>query len=471
MEIYNTLTRKKEEFKPLKRGEVSIYVCGPTVYDYPHIGHARTYMAFDCFVRYLRFKGYKVKYVMNITNVDDKIIDRAVERGEDPVKLANKFGEIFFEEIDALGIARADAHPRVTEHIPEIIETIQRILDNGCAYVANGDVYFSVDKVKEYGKLSHQRLKDMIAGARVEIRIKKRHPMDFALWKQAKEGEPSWTSPWGKGRPGWHIECSTMSSKYLGEQFDIHGGALDLIFPHHENEILQSEAATSKKPFVKYWMHTGFLNVEGAKMSKSLGNFITIRELLEKYDADSFRFLVLLAHYRSAIDFSYDGLEKAKKALERIHNTMEYARSLSRSEAASDLVKETRKKFFEALDDDFNTPKALAVLFDFCKEVNKLESASNEVLGFLEEALEIFGLSSGKTLSEASREKIAELIRSLGHEVEDIGEDSLLKRIAAIRDRFREKGDYNTSDDIRKKLEELGITLEDTKRGTIWKIK
>ncbi|MFQ5815800.1 MAG: cysteine--tRNA ligase, partial [Candidatus Hydrothermarchaeaceae archaeon] len=255
MLLYNTLTRRKEEFEPLREGEVGIYVCGPTVYDYPHIGHARTYIAFDALVRYIRYRGYGVEYVMNITNVDDKIIRRANERGEDPQLLADGFEDIFFEDMSALGVSRADFNPRVTDHMDGIIETIEGIIRNGYAYVAGGDVYFSVGKVEDYGVLSHQSLGEMIAGGRVKPSGRKRDPMDFALWKEAKEGEPYWDSPWGRGRPGWHIECSTMSSRYLGEQFDIHGGAIDLIFPHHENEILQSEAATGKKPFVRHWIH------------------------------------------------------------------------------------------------------------------------------------------------------------------------------------------------------------------------
>ncbi len=472
MKIYNTLTRKEEEFVPLKKGEVGIYVCGPTVYDYPHIGHARTYIAFDAFVRYLRKKGYRVKYVMNITNVDDKIINRAAESGEDPQQLADRFERIFFEDMDELGLPRADAHPRVTDHIEDIIETIKRIIDSGYAYVADGDVYFSVRKVEDYGRLSKQSLDELLAGARVEPSEKKRDPMDFALWKAAKPDEPAWDSPWGRGRPGWHIECSTMSSKYLGEQFDVHGGAIDLIFPHHENEILQSEAASGRRPFVKYWLHTGFLNVGGEKMSKSLSNFITIRDLLERYDAASFRFFALLAHYRSPIDFTYEGLEKAKSGFERLYNTLEYARSLKRSRAGEALVRKSRKEFYLALDDDFNTPRAIAVLFDLAKEINKMSSASQKVLEFFEEALDVLGLKAERAqLSVDATKKIVEILKELGRKVVSEKGEELLADVIRTREELRAKGDYAASDRIRSRLEEMGIVLEDTKKGTTWKVK
>ncbi len=470
MLLYNTLTRRKEEFEPIKEGEVGIYVCGPTVYDYPHIGHARTYIAFDALVRYLKYTGFKVKYVMNITNVDDKIINRANEMGKDPQQLADEFEEIFFEDMKSLDISRADHHPRVTDHIEGVIETIERIIHNGYAYVAVGDVYFSVGKVEEYGKLSHQSLDEMIAGARVEPSEKKRDPMDFALWKMAKEGEPSWDSPWGKGRPGWHIECSTMSSEYLGESFDIHGGAMDLIFPHHENEILQSEAATGETPFVKYWVHTGFLNVEGEKMSKSLGNFITIKELLEKHDARVFRFFVLLSHYRSPIDFSNEALDKAKLGLERLYDTIERARSLKVAEKTK-LAEETKKKFLSALDDDFNTPKAIAVLFDLAKEVNKMEAVSEDVVLFFDEALDVLGLVRVARLTETARDKVLGLIEALGSSAAATDDESLLKTIVERRNAYRRRGDYSTTDKIRRELADVGVILEDTAEGTTWKLR
>jgi cysteinyl-tRNA synthetase len=471
LKIYNTLTRRKEKFVPIRKGKVGIYVCGPTVYDYPHIGHARTYIAFDALVRYFRHRGYKVKYVMNITNVDDKIIKRANELGEDPIELAEKFENIFFEDMEALGIPRADFHPRVTDHIDKIIEIIKAIIENRYAYVANGDVYFSIRKVKYYGKLSRQSLTEMVAGARVEPSEKKRDPMDFALWKEAKEGEPSWDSPWGKGRPGWHIECSAMSSEYLGEQFDIHGGAMDLIFPHHENEILQSEAAFGKKPFVRYWVHTGFLNVEGEKMSKSLGNFITIRELLERYDPSAFRFFVLLSHYRSPIDFSYDALEKAKLGLERLYNALDYARLVEVTGIKTNSVREAKKKFSDALDNDFNTPRAIAVLFSLAKEINKLDKVGDDAVGFLEEALDVLGLKERTGLSEEARASILELIEELGGMAASTDDESLVKTIINLRNEYRRRGDYASSDRIRRKLGEVGVILEDTTQGTTWKFR
>ncbi len=448
-----------------------MYVCGPTVYDYPHIGHARTYMAFDALVRYLRRKDYRVTYVMNITNVDDKIINRARESGEDPQSLADKFESIFFEDMLALGISKADFHPRVTDHMDGIIDTIGRIIRNGYAYVADGDVYFSVGKVKDYGKLSHQSMKELIAGARVEPSEKKKDPMDFALWKSAKEGEPFWESPWGRGRPGWHIECSTMSSKYLGDQFDIHGGALDLIFPHHENEILQSEAATGKKPFVKYWLYTGFLNVGGEKMSKSLGNFITIREILGKYDARVFRFFALLAHYRSPIDFTYEALDDARNGLERLYTSVDYARSLKKSKKKTRLVQETTQSFFDALDDDFNTPRAIALLFDFAKEVNKMSEVSKDVVSFFEDALDILGLTRVVRLAEGAKKKILEMIEGFGYTPSGSDDAAIMKTVIEIRNSCRRKGDYATSDKIRRELEGVGVILEDTAEGTTWKLR
>ncbi|MBI5253844.1 MAG: cysteine--tRNA ligase [Euryarchaeota archaeon] len=472
LRIYNTLTRRKEKFVPREGKKVGMYVCGPTVYDYPHIGHARTYVAFDIIVRYLRFKDYDVKYVVNITNVDDKIIKRANEAGEEPLKLADRFEKIFFEDMQALGIEKADAYPRVTEHIPEIVALVRKLIENGCAYEIEGDVYYSVEKVGKYGALSRQSLKEMMAGARIEVDERKRYPMDFALWKKAKPGEPSWQSPWGRGRPGWHIECSAMLMKHLGEQFDIHGGAVDLISPHHENEILQSEGATGKKPFVKYWLHTGFLKVEGEKMSKSLGNFITVRELLQKYDSNSFRFLVVSAHYRSPIDFSYGSLEKSKKSLERLLNTAEFVKTFKEGQSnLGNLLKKARKEFEAAMDDDFNTPQALAALFDFSKEVRKLKCGSREVVAqtsdFLKSALNIFGiLVREKEIPGEAKRKLTEVAKKFGIRVE--GE--VIESIVKAREELRKKKDYKTSDEIRAELQKIGILLENEEEKTVWKI-
>lgn len=481
MLLYNTLSRKKEEFIPLKEGQVGIYVCGPTVYDYPHIGHARTYIAFDVLVRYLRYKGYQVKYVVNITNVDDKIIKRAQEVRKDPIELADEFEKVFHEDMAALGIKSPDIYPRVIDHMKEIIDLITRILKKGYAYEANGDVYYSVKKVQDYGKLSRQSLEDMIAGARVEVDTRKRHPMDFALWKESKKGEVSWSSPWGNGRPGWHIECSAMSTKYLGDAFDIHGGAIDLVFPHHENEILQVEGATGRE-FVKYWLHTGFLNVEGEKMSKSLGNFITIRGLLKRYPPDVFRFFVLGAHYRSPIDFSYEELGKASRSLERLINAVEHLKeSEGKAGGSSDrlgiLLKRAEKEFFTAIEDDFNTPVALAVIYNFIRDVYKIDLSAERKrnvqssLGFFEDIARIFGISLIKKFPPGLENKLMTLANSMGIKDEEIGVEELIREIIKIRAKFRDAGNYKHADKIRDELKEIGIVLEDEGEETVWRVK
>ncbi|RLG56336.1 MAG: cysteine--tRNA ligase [Candidatus Hydrothermarchaeota archaeon] len=472
MKFYNTLTRKKEEFIPLEGNTVKIYVCGPTVYDSPHIGHARTYIAFDAIRRYLKYKGYDVIYVVNITNVDDKIINRAKELGEHPLKLAERYEREFFDAMEKLNVEKADFSPRVTEHMQDIINFIQKLIEKGYAYVSEGDVYFSVEKFKEYGKLSHQSLKEIKAGARVEISEKKRNPLDFALWKKAKEGEISWSSPWGEGRPGWHIECSTMSMKYLGETLDIHGGAQDLIFPHHENEIAQSEALTGKT-FVRYWLHTGFLLVKGEKMSKSLGNFITIDELLKTYDANSFRFLVLQTHYRSPIDFSFENLEKAKRAYKRLANALDYLKQKlegANGEDNTKVLEQYKEKFFEALDDDFDTPKAFAILFDFVNFVYKSRmdrKSAEEAIKFFVDVFKIFGFKLEKKID---REKLISLAEEFISEVENKEEKELIEILIEIRAEHRRKKDYKIADYIRDKLKEAGVIVEDLGGKTRWRL-
>ncbi len=472
MKFYNTLTRKKEEFIPLEGNTVKIYVCGPTVYDSPHIGHARTYIAFDAIRRYLKYKGYDVIYVVNITNVDDKIINRAKELGEHPLKLAERYEREFFDAMEKLNVEKADFSPRVTEHMQDIINFIQKLIEKGYAYVSEGDVYFSVEKFKEYGKLSHQSLKEIKAGARVEISEKKRNPLDFALWKKAKEGEISWPSPWGEGRPGWHIECSTMSMKYLGETLDIHGGAQDLIFPHHENEIAQSEALTGKT-FVRYWLHTGFLLVKGEKMSKSLGNFITIDELLKTYDANSFRFLVLQTHYRSPIDFSFENLEKAKRAYKRLANALDYLKQKlegANGEDNTKVLEQYKEKFFEALDDDFDTPKAFAILFDFVNFVYKSRmdrKSTEEAIKFFEDVFKIFGFKLEKKIDRA---KLISLAKEFISEVENKEEKELIEILIEIRAEHRRKKDYKIADYIRDKLKEAGVIVEDLGGKTRWRL-
>ncbi len=468
--IYNTQTRQKEEFRPLREGEVRMYVCGPTVYDYTHIGHARTYIAFDVVRRYFEHKGYTVLMVMNFTDIDDKIIKRANETGEDPKKLAEKFLRYFLEDMAALKVKPADVYPRVTEHIGDIIEFIRKLQEKGYAYEGSDGVYFEVRKFKDYGKLSGIKVEDLVKGARVEPGEGKKNPEDFALWKKAKPGEPKWSSPWGEGRPGWHIECSTMSTKYLGESFDIHGGGNDLIFPHHENEIAQTEACTGHE-WVRYWMHTGFLMVNGEKMSKSLGNFITIREALKRYDPEVIRLFVLQRHYRSPLDYTEKGMEHAKNNLERLYNTLENIRvAMERAEIsfrweepefeAYEAIRNAREKFYEAMDDDFNTAEALKAVFEASNAINRYltqvetpkESILRKAWEFFRAVSEVFGI-----FEDYFREQKA------GEEGE------LIKLLIEVRSQLRKERNFALADKIRAELRELGIQLEDTPQGTVWK--
>ncbi len=468
--IYNTLTRKKEEFRPLREGEVRMYVCGPTVYDYTHIGHARTYIAFDVVRRYFEHRGYTVLMVMNFTDIDDKIIKRANETGEDPKKLAEKFLRYFLEDMVALNVKPADVYPRVTEHIGDIIEFIGKLQEKGYAYEGSDGVYFEVRKFKDYGKLSGIKVEDLVKGARVEPGEGKKNPEDFALWKKAKPGEPKWSSPWGEGRPGWHIECSTMSTKYLGESFDIHGGGNDLIFPHHENEIAQTEACTGHE-WVRYWMHAGFLMVNGEKMSKSLGNFITIREALKRYDPEVIRLFVLQRHYRSPLDYTEEGMEHAKNNLERLYNTLENIRvAMERAEIsfrweepefeAYEAIRNAREKFYEAMDDDFNTAEALKAVFEASNAINRYltqvetpkESILRKAWEFFRAVSEVFGI-----FEDYFREQKA------GEEGE------LIKLLIEVRSQLRKERNFALADKIRAELRELGIQLEDTPQGTVWK--
>ncbi len=468
--IYNTLTRQKEEFRPLREGEVRMYVCGPTVYDYTHIGHARTYIAFDVVRRYFEHRGYTVLMVMNFTDIDDKIIKRANETGEDPKELAEKFLRYFLEDMAALKVKPADIYPRVTEHIDDIIEFVKKLQEKDYAYEGSDGVYFEVRKFKDYGKLSKIKLEDLVKGARVEPGEGKRNPEDFALWKKAKPGEPKWSSPWGEGRPGWHIECSTMSTKYLGESFDIHGGGNDLIFPHHENEIAQTEACTGHE-WVRYWMHTGFLMVNGEKMSKSLGNFITIREALKRYDPEVIRLFVLQRHYRSPLDYTEEGMEHAKNNLERLYNTLENIRvAMERAEIsfrwekpefeAYEAIRNAREKFYEAMDDDFNTPEALKAVFEASNAVNRYltqvetpkESILRKAREFFRAVSEVFGIFEDYFREQKAGE-----------------EEELIKLLIDVRAQLRNERNFALADRIRAKLRELGIQLEDTPQGTVWK--
>ncbi len=479
LKVYNTLSREKEEFKPQDGNYVRMYVCGPTVYDYSHIGHGRSYVAFDVIRRYLEYRGYRVKYVQNFTDVDDKIISRANETGAEPAKLAEKFIAEYFKDFDALGVMRADVYPRVTEHIAEIVAAVQKLVEKNRAYIVEGNVYFDVTTVKDFGKLSHQTMDAMQVGARVEVDERKRNPMDFALWKASKPNEPSWDSPWGKGRPGWHIECSVMSMKYLGETLDIHGGGMDLIFPHHENEIVQSEALTGKEPFAKYWLHNGFINVNKEKMSKSLKNFFTIREVLEKFRPNAVRFFYANTHYRGPIDFSFDALNDATQSLERLQNAydnlQDYSKKLQKEgklengelskgdQALANASAEARRKFEEAMDDDFNTRDAVAALFDFTREVNRAIAEGSAVdRRTLEGAKETYDILGG-------------IIGVLGVKPAAGGEekliDALMSLIIDMRQHARKRKDFKAADEIRDRLKEAGIVLEDTHEGVKWKRK
>jgi cysteinyl-tRNA synthetase len=454
MKVFNTLSAQKEDFSP-QGDEVKMYVCGVTPYDNCHIGHAMSYIIFDVVRRYLKFRGYKVKYVQNVTDIDDKIIDRATKLGIAPAELAQKYTDSYFEDMDALNIERADVYPRATKEIDKIIEVIKTLVDKDYAYPAGGSVYFRVRNFPDYGQLAHRNLAEVMAVACAEPGEDKEHPMDFALWKASKPGEPSWESPWGKGRPGWHIECSAMSLKYLGNTLDIHGGGQDLIFPHHQNEIAQSESFTGVKPFVKYWLHNGLVQLGEEKMSKSLGNLITVKQALEKYSPDTIRIFVLSSHYRSPLTYSEEALEAAESGAERL------ARVISRDETGGGKGKALEansyeKQFIEAMDDDFNTPQALAVLFDLARKINE---AGDSGVGF--------------SKAKAVLEKLAGNVLGLKlEEYEFLGEaepetKALVSRLVEERESLRKAKKWQEADKIRTKLAELGIILEDTAEGTI----
>ncbi len=470
LKIYNTLTRRKEEFKPQKDKEVRMYVCGITPYDEPHLGHARCYVAFDVIRKYLIYRGYRVKYVQNYTDIDDKIIARANELNEDPFELANRFIKSFNNQMEKLDVDPPDISPRVSGHIQEIVKTVQALIEKGFAYNIDGNVYFSVDKFKSYGKLSGQTLEEMKVGARVAPDEKKKNPLDFALWKKSKQGEPFWKSPWGDGRPGWHIECSTMSMKYLGVTLDIHGGGQDLIFPHHENEIAQSEAC-SDKPFVRHWVHNGFVTVNREKMSKSLGNFFALKDIFEKYSPDVVRLFLIWQHYRTPLDFTDDKLEEAKKVLANFRDfrrkiTFYIERSESRtSEDSAEMdkfsadIEKLKGNFISAMNDDINTAKALANLSkmvtntnDFVKD--KVGKLSKEGITVLRRAI--------KNLDELG------CILGLDFSYESNIPDRL-KRLIEERENIRNKKDWKESDRIRKELLKKGVALEDTPVGTYWR--
>ena len=480
LRVYNTLTGTKEIFTPLQPGKVGMYVCGVTVYDYCHIGHARANIVFDIVYRYLKYSGYDVTYVRNYTDVDDKIIQRANERGISSTALAQEFIQAFDEDMAALGLEKPTIEPKATEHMDEIIALVQQLIDAGKAYAVDGDVYFAVESFDNYLKLSKRNLDDMQAGARIAPGEKKRNPMDFALWKGAKPNEPAWPSPWGEGRPGWHIECSAMSTRYLGESFDIHGGGKDLIFPHHENEIAQSEAA-SGKPFVKYWIHNGFVNVNQEKMSKSLGNFFTIRDILQQYDPEVVRFFILSAHYRSPIDFSEQNLKEARHGLSRFYEGLHAAAQVLKqcdidSSIATTAGEELKERFRTAMDDDFNSAQAIGFLFDGVRNMNRLMSekkfrknaekvaAVNALYQALQELGGVLGLFGAEPESWLERQKMGALADM------DISAEEIEEKIAQ-RLQARQEKDFARSDSIRDELEARGILLLDSAEGTNWKIK
>ncbi len=481
LHLYNTLTRKKEKFEPITPGFVGIYVCGPTVYGHAHLGHAKSYISFDVIVRYFRFLGYRVRYVQNITDVghlvsdadegEDKIARQARLEQLEPMEIAERYTRSYFEDMDLLNVVRPDISPRASGHIPEQIELAQRLLEKGYAYEVNGTVYFDVQKFKDYGKLSGRKLEELLAAVRIEQNPEKKHPADFAVWKRAEPGHiMQWNSPWGKGYPGWHAECSVMSTKYLGQPFDIHGGGLENVFPHHECEIAQSEAAFDK-PFAKYWLHNNMVTVNGQKMGKSLGNFITIKDAVKKYSPLAIRFFVLSSHYRSPLDFSDQALESAQKGLGRFHQT--FARLLKakingqgRDEEFEKKIQDYRQNFIEAMNDDFNTPRALAVLFDFLKEVNawldhgqqvKEETHRNAVKVIEETAGDVLGLLPGDySVFEA-------------HGKGDI--DAVVQILIDIRAALRKEKNFALADEIRNRLQQINIELKDTPQGTVWEFK
>lgn len=501
LKIYNTLTRKKEEFVPLKKGEVKMYVCGLTPHTHCHMGHSRCYVTFDIIRRYLEYKGYEVTFIQNFTDIDDKIIERAKQENTSCEDLAKKYINEYFKYMDKLDIKRATYYPKVSEHIPEIIEVILSLIEKGYAYQVDGDVFFEVNKFKEYGKLSGRSLDEMIHGTRFDVDERKRAPQDFALWKLAKEGEPYWDSPFGKGRPGWHIECSAMSIKYLGKTFDIHGGGHDLVFPHHENEIAQSESYTGQK-FANFWIHNGMVTLNEEKMSKSLGNEFLIKNVLENYSPETIRLFFLGTHYKSPVEFSIENLDQAKAGMQRFYNTLRNVADFLKIESTTSIngemrqlpigeqktllefdterieekdkefyeaIKQTEERFLLAMDDDFNTPIALASLYDLVSAINKFISRM--------ETLYECSRFSARALLKLAQETLYKLgaVFGLFKEVDERPKDELVPKlmevIITIRQLARDKKDWEMADKIRSELNNLGIALEDTLHGTKWRLK
>ena len=463
MKIFNTMTRSKEEFKPLEEGKVKMYVCGPTVYNYIHVGNARPFIIFDTLRRYLEYRGYEVTYVQNFTDVDDKIIKRGHEENIPPEEVAKKYIEEYFVDADGLGIKRATVHPQVTNNIEEIIEFVKELEDKGYAYAVNGDVYFDTQKFKDYGKLSGIKQDELEAGSRIEVNDQKRHPMDFVLWKAKKEGEPGWMSPWGEGRPGWHIECSVMSRRYLGDTIDIHAGGQDLKFPHHENEIAQSEAR-SGKTFSNYWMHNEYININNEKMSKSKGNFFTVRDISKKYDLEIVRFFMLSAHYRNPVNFSDEMLNQAKAGLERLYNAKEKLEftisNLSESsikDEEKELINELesyKDKFINAMEDDLNTADAVSAIFELSKFINTNVNETSS-LEFAKMCLDKFNELTG----------VLNIVNKKNDDILDKDIEELIQKRADAK----KNKDFKLADEIRQELLDKGIVLEDTRQGTKWK--
>ncbi len=460
MRIFNTLTREKQEFRPIEPGKVKIYACGPTVYNYIHIGNARPLCVFDVLRRYLEYRGYEVTFVQNFTDIDDKIIKRANEEGTDYKTVSEKYIKEFWTDADGLNFKHATIHPKATENIEKIIEIVSGLIENGHAYEVDGDVYFSTNTFKEYGKLSHQPLEELEAGARIMVGDIKRDPMDFALWKAAKPGEPYWDSPWGKGRPGWHIECSAMNLRYLGENIDIHCGGLDLIFPHHENEIAQSECFTGK-PFANYWMHNGYINVDNVKMSKSLGNFFTVRDVAEKYGYEPIRYLMISSSYRSPINYSTDIIEQCKASLTRLYTCRDSLDFELKNSAQGELDPDVKaqldsriEQFNTALDDDLNTADGIAAVFDLVRDINSSVLGVNASKETIEYAINVFDTLTG----------VLGLVYNRKADDSDAEIDALIEE----RTKARAEKNWALADKIRDELKAKGIVLEDTPKGVKW---